>query len=234
MDMRARAGWLSHVFKAATQQHHLYLRESFTRYIPKDAVVFDIGAHAGQFSKLFAKMAPEGQVYAFEPSVYARSILEPALSWNRIRNVEIVPMGLSDADGELTLATPIKKRGGMGFGLAHLGADTSGRPVMNQTVKLTTLDGFARARALKRLDFIKADVEGWEAHILRGGMETLAAFKPVLFFEVVAESLARAETTPAEIWERLSGLGYKSFKSPSFEPIDGYGPPGDYLFVAGV
>lgn len=230
--MRARAGWLSHVFKATTQQHHTELMEPFRPYIPADAVVFDIGAHAGQFAKLFAKMAPQGQVYAFEPSAYARSVLGPALKWNGVKNVEVVPMGLSDADGELVLATPIKKRGGVGFGLAHLGADTSGRPVMNQTVKLTTLDGFAKSRGLTRLDFIKADVEGWEAHILRGGMETLARFKPVLFFEVVEASLARAETTPAEIWERLTGLGYKALVSPAFTPIDAYGPPGDYLFVA--
>ncbi len=232
LSLRAQAGWLGHVMKAVTQQHHTELTAPFTPYIPKDAVVFDVGAHAGQFSKLFARMAPNGKVFAFEPSAYARSVLEPALSWNRIRNVEIAPVGLSDAEGELVLHTPIKKRGGMGFGLAHLGADAGDRPVMEQTVKLTTMDAFAAAKGLTRLDFIKADVEGWEAHMLRGGRETLARFKPVLFLEVVEASLARAGSSPQEIWDLLTPLGYRALKSPAFTAVDGYGPHGDYLFVA--
>jgi len=55
---RQRASWLAHLFKAATQRHHTDLRPLFAPHVPEDAVVIDIGAHAGQFSKLFATMAP--------------------------------------------------------------------------------------------------------------------------------------------------------------------------------
>ena len=71
-------------------------------------MVFDVGAHAGQFAKLFAGLAPRGVVYAFEPSPYALSVLKPALAFNRVRNVRIIPYGLSDMDGEAVLKTPIK------------------------------------------------------------------------------------------------------------------------------
>ncbi|MEI9891492.1 MAG: FkbM family methyltransferase [Caulobacteraceae bacterium] len=171
-------------------------------------------------------------MFAFEPSVYARSILKPALAWNRLSHVEIVPMGLSDADGQLVLHTPIKKRGGIGFGLANLGGDQDGRPSMTQTVDLTTLDGFFAGKGLTRLDFIKADVEGWEAHVLRGGMKTLAAHKPAMFLEVVEASLARAGSGSKEIWERLTPLGYRALKAPAFQPVDAFSGDGDYLFVA--
>jgi FkbM family methyltransferase len=232
MDMRARAGWVSHVWKATTQQHHKSLRGAFRRYIPRDAVVFDIGAHAGQFSKLFAKMAPDGRVYAFEPSAYARSVLVHALSWNRIGNVEIVPVGLSDTAGQLILTTPIKKRGGIGFGLAHLGSEVSERPTITQLVQLTTIDLFFEENPINRLDFIKADVEGWEYHILKGGFNALKTYKPALFLEVVTESLERAGSKPSDIWNLLSGIGYRSFHSPTFEPVTEYREPGDYLFIA--
>lgn len=231
-DLRRRAGWFAHTWKATTQEHHRELHAVFAPHVPKDAVVFDVGAHAGQFSKLFARLAPQGKVYAFEPSAYARSVLEPALAWNRLHHVEIVPMGLSDTDGELVLHTPIKKRGGLGFGLAHLGGDDEQRPSMTQSVKLTTLDGFVAARGLARLDFIKADVEGWEAHILRGGMYTLAAHRPVMFIEVVDSSLSRAGSSPKEIFDRLTPLGYRSLYAPGFTPVDGFAGDGDYLFVA--
>src|SRR5665213_4220034 len=122
LTARQRASWLAHVFKAATQQHHGDLRTLFAPHIPSDAVIVDIGAHAGQFAKLFSAMAPGGHVFAFEPSAYARSVMAPALRFNRIGNVTVVPIGLSDAAGELTLHTPIKRGRSLGFGIAHLGA----------------------------------------------------------------------------------------------------------------
>ena len=232
LSFRARTGWLAHVLKAATQQHHLELEPVFRPHIPNDAVVFDVGAHAGQFSKLFARMAPAGQVFAFEPSAYARSVLEPALKWNRIRNVEIVPTGLSDAEGVSVLSTPIKSKGAMGFGLAHLGEDGGQRAVAEQTVSLTTLDEFAASRKLQRLDFIKADVEGWEAHVLRGAGRTLETCRPTLYLEVVESSLSRAGAAPEEIWARLAPLGYRALKAPDFRPVEAFDGPGDYLFLA--
>lgn len=233
LSWRARAGWLAHVLKAATQQHHRELIDVFRPYIPEDAVVLDVGAHAGQFSKLFARMAPRGRVFAFEPSVYARSVLQPALRWNRLRNVAVIPSGLSDAVGALPLYTPIKRSGEMGFGLAHLGGETEDRAVAAQTIALTTLDQFAADQGLTRLDFIKADVEGWEAHVLQGGRDTLAAWRPALFLEVVEASLARAGASPAAIWAELAPLGYTARKAPDFAPADGFAGDGDYLFTAG-
>ena len=124
---RQRASWLAHLFKAVTQQHHTKLRGTFAPHIARDAVVIDVGAHAGQFSKLFARMAPLGRVYAFEPSAYARSVMAPALRLNAIGNVTLAPVGLAEAPGHLTLHTPLKRRGGVGFGLAHLGAGAAPR-----------------------------------------------------------------------------------------------------------
>jgi FkbM family methyltransferase len=223
--------WLAHVLKSATQQHHKELRPVFRPLVPADGVVFDVGAHAGQFSKLFARMARRGRVFAFEPSAYARSVLGPALAFSGLSNVEVAPLGLSDADGVSVLRTPLKKKGQMGYGLAHLGEDGGGRPVAEQTVPLTTLDAFFAQKGLTRLDFIKADVEGWEAHVLRGGRKTIEAHRPAMFLEVVESSLARAGASPDEIWAMLKPLGYQSKKAPEFQPCDGYTGPGDYLFT---
>jgi FkbM family methyltransferase len=230
LSLGARMGWLAHVLKAATQQHHLELREAFRPHVPEDAVVFDVGAHAGQFSKMFAAMAPRGRVFAFEPSVYARSVLGPALAWNRVRNVEIVPLGLSEADAAMVLHTPIKRQ--LGFGLAHLGDHTAPRATQEQTIHLTTMDGFVAERGLARLDFIKADVEGWELNVLKGGGRTLASFRPALFLEVVESSLARGGAKPADIWAQLEPIGYRARKAPDFHLVDGFAGDGDYLFTA--
>src|SRR5690606_31809546 len=115
--------------------------------------------HSGQFAKLFARMVPQGRVYAFEPGGYALSILRPVVGLRSLANVEIVPAGLSDMPGKEVLNVPLKKRGTLGFGLAHIGAELSGRDVVSQEIALTTLDLFAREHHLTRLDFATADIE---------------------------------------------------------------------------
>ena len=231
LNFKQRADWLAHVLKAAVHQHHVELRGRFAPHIPEDGVVFDVGAHAGQFAKLFAGLAPRGVVYAFEPSPYALSVLKPALAFNRVRNVRIIPYGLSDMDGEAVLKTPIKSGGGMGFGVAHLGADDGSRPTVDAGVKLTTADAFAAAEGLRRVHFIKADIEGWEAQMLRGAQGILARDRPALFLEVFPASLARAGATPDDVWNLLTPLGYRAMRAPDFETVDRFAGEGDYLFV---
>jgi FkbM family methyltransferase len=229
---RQRASWLAHLFKAATQQHHRELRSLFAPFIQSDAVVIDIGAHAGQFSKLFARMARRGRVYAFEPSAYARSIMAPALRLNRIDNVMLIPMGLSDTAGNLTLHTPLKRSGALGFGIAHLGGEAAGAAQIDQAAALTTLDAFALSQGIARLDFIKADIEGWELRALKGGEATLRRFMPALYLEVDAAHLARAGDTPADLFEWVGALGYRGFTTPKLKAAPTWSGAGDYLFVA--
>jgi FkbM family methyltransferase len=234
LTLRQRASWAAHLYKAAIRRHHQPLAALFAPYIPPDAVVVDIGAHAGQFSKLFARMAPRGHIHAFEPSEYARSIMAPALRWNRLTNVELHPLGLSDRPGRATLRTPLKASTALGFGTAHLGLDGDGEPgpAVDQEVVTTSLDVFAETRGLTRLDFIKADIEGWEMRALAGGETTLRRFRPALYLEVDDACLARAGDTPESLFAWLAALRYRAFAAPEGRPVAAWSGPGDYLFVA--
>ena len=70
LSWRARASYFAHAFKAVTRQHHTELKPALAPYIPRDAVVADVGGHSGPFAKLFAGLAPDGTVYTFEPGAY--------------------------------------------------------------------------------------------------------------------------------------------------------------------
>jgi len=229
---RQRASWLAHLWKAITQQHHTALRPMFAGHVGRDAVVIDIGAHAGQFTKLFARMAPDGAVYAFEPSAYARSVLAPAVRFNRLRNIEIVPLGLSDHIEARVLHTPLKRHASLGFGIAHLGEGAAIERAVDQLVGLTTLDAFIIDRGIDRVDLIKADIEGWELRALKGGEETLKRFRPALYLEIDEACLVRAGDTPADVFGWLSSLGYRGFATPDLMPAPRHAGAGDYLFTA--
>jgi FkbM family methyltransferase len=193
-------------------------------------VVVDIGAHAGQFSKLFARMAPAGHVYAFEPSAYARSVMSPAVACNGPRNITLIPSGLGEQAASLVLHTPLKRSHSLGFGTAHLGVGAG--PTVDQTIDVTTLDAFAQSRALSRLDFIKADIEGWELRALKGGEATLRRFLPALYLEVDEALMQRAGDTPDGLFNWLAAIGYRAFTTPAMQPVTAHAGAGDYLFVA--
>lgn len=221
----------AHLWKAVTQDHHRPLAPVLGARIPADGVVFDVGAHAGQFAKLFARLAPQGRVFAFEPAAYARSILGAVVQLRRLRQVEILPLALGDQLQTLTLSTPLKRAGALGFGLAHLGAASG--PARQEPVRVTTLDAFVAERGLQRLDFLKADIEGHEGRLLAGARASLARFRPALLLELDAARLARAGDAPGPILANLVGLGYRAqrlFPDGALEPVETIDAPGDFLF----
>jgi FkbM family methyltransferase len=232
---RLSGSFAAHLFKATMQQHHRALASTIARLVPPTAVVFDVGAHAGQYTKLFAQAASAGRVYAFEPGSYARSILRIVVWLNGLANVAIVPMALGAACGVETLSVPIKRRGSLGFGLSHLG-DPEHRwtAVAQELVAVTTIDTVAAALALDRVDLIKADIEGWELSLLRGAENTLRRFRPRLLLELSDAHLGRAGDRLGNAFAFLTGLGYAAFEllpggglAPVSAPHDG-----DFWFIS--
>ena len=225
LGWRAQVTYIAHAFKAAAKQHHRDMAPVLRRFIAEDAIVFDIGGHAGQFAKLFAKIAQQGRIYTFEPSPYALSILRLGVRASGLGNITVVPDGLGDAPGTHTLTTPLKGRGSRRYGLAHFGAGgDSGRAVVAQEVRITTIDAFAAGEGMERLDFIKADVEGWELRMLLGGARTIGRTRPALLIELEATHLPRAGDTLEGAWDTLLSWGYRPWLwlgAEDLEPIPG-------------
>ena len=233
---RASGSFIAHLFKATTQQHHRALAGTIARFVPKDAVVFDVGAHAGQYVKLFARAAFEGRVYAVEPGSYARSILR-VVTWRyRLANVWVLPFALGAGCGLSPLSVPVKRRGSYGFGLSHLGSpEQRWAAVAQELVAMTTLDAVVAALGVDRVDFIKADIEGWEFAFLRGAEDTLRRFRPALLLELSQAHLARAGDRLADVFAFLAARGYAAFTltherelAPVRDLCDG-----DFWFVSG-
>jgi FkbM family methyltransferase len=222
--------FFAHLFKGVAKDYFRELIPVLRPLIPEDAVVFDVGAHAGRFAKLFAKLAPRGTVYAVEPGTYARGILRVAMRLNRLRNVVILPFGLGDAAGIATLTVPVKRSGSYGYGLSHMGKHAGGNAEI-ELVPVATLDAVVEALKLDRLDFIKADIEGFEYRLVMGGRGTLARFRPALLLEMNRGYMARAGDSLETLWQALLDMGYRPY-TPMVERTPHAAPfQGDVLWI---
>ena len=68
--------------------------------MPDDAI-YDIGANVGAYSLYAGKKIKggKGQVYAFEPEPYNRSLLEKNIDLNAYSNIECIGKGVSNHSG---------------------------------------------------------------------------------------------------------------------------------------
>lgn len=214
LTLRQKLTYTAHLFKALTRQRFLELKPLLQQHIRADSVVIDVGAHAGEFTKLFSSLAPQGQVYSFEPGSYARSILTRVVSVRGLKNVSIQPVGLSDKPATETLHMPLKDSGSIGFGLSHVGDDKNvdARDTVEEKIVLVTLDNFVAQQKLTRVDFIKIDVEGWELRALEGARKTIEQHHPVLMLEMVDRFLSRAGDSAQKMWDFLKAQGYDIYR----------------------
>lgn len=144
--------------------------------VPPDRLALDVGAADGVWSWFLRRHAR--RVIAFEPNPASAERVR-----QRVPDVELHPVALSNYDGHVELRVPIVR----GQALAGWGTvePTNTHPALPLErydivrVPTRTLDSFE----LKDVGFIKIDVEGHEIAVLEGGIETLRRERPVIVVE---------------------------------------------------
>ena len=148
------------------------------------AVLFDVGANAGYFAILRCLENPALRAYCFEPHPKTFVALRRNIALNGLDDrITAVQAAVGDQEGALELGLPIGSSMGVVQGPGAI--DTTGGRV---PVRGITLDSFVRANV--RPDLLKIDVEGHEAHVLRGATRVLEAVG-ALIMEVHTADLHR-------------------------------------------
>jgi len=137
-------------------------------------IVIDAGAYVGIFSIFAAKkIGNKGKVYAFEPNYEARQLLKENLKLNDIKNVEVMPFALGKTGFKsIELSTPPDNLGNSSGAIDQEGT--------NESAIQTSIDNFVENNNIKKVDFIKSDIEGMERDLLFGARNTIKKFKPRL------------------------------------------------------
>lgn len=134
-----------------------------------ESVFYDVGANAGLYSLLAARIANSGKAYAFEPVPRNIWYLRRHLELNRIHNVEMLELAISDQAG-----TAFFEEGENRF-MGHLAPEGKLR------VRTATLDSLVFEKRLCPPNIIKMDIEGAELLALRGSSQTFQRYRPALF-----------------------------------------------------
>lgn len=184
------------------------------KLIKKGNTVFDIGANFGWYSCHFAKEVGEtGRVHLFEPTDTINE-LNNNVSLNAFLDRCILnKVALSDKTGTSAFFIPDK----MGTGAASL-EPTGLDSVHSTAVSVITLDDYAETKNIKKIDFIKMDVEGAELLVLKGAKKVLKNFAPPIMLEIVREGVKRFNHTPEDIIEYLGGFGYTLYEIDADNP----------------
>jgi FkbM family methyltransferase len=153
----------------------------------RDAACWDIGAHVGYHSLVFAGLG--AQVLAFEPNQHNAARLRAHLERNPAlaRNIRHLAVAVSDRDGEVAFVQSGDMKGGSSG--SHLAAAL---PPLESAVYAGCERLLVPAVRMDSLidrgervpDVIKIDVEGAELLALQGGRKLLTEKKPLLFIEV--------------------------------------------------
>lgn len=177
----------------------------------KAGVMIDVGAHHGMSLRPFADDGWE--VHAFEPDPVNRERLASAVIGRP--NVRVVPKALAGKPGRLTLY-----RSAESSGISALHPFTGGHLPAGQ-VDVTTLTAYLSDLEVKRVDFLKIDVEGYERFVLDGFPWEIGRPRAILV------EFDDAKTLPlgydwTDLAEELRSRGYQLVVS-EWEPIEKYG-----------
>lgn len=181
----------------------------------KKVNIVDIGAQSGLYS-LYAKYLPLATFYAFEPFPTSFKLLQDNLALNEITNVKTYNLALSNTAGTITLSTSESHNGLHTIGKNPLRFDD----VKQIEVQSTTLDDMFFGKNIP-VHYIKIDTEGAEYFILKGGKETIKAYKPIIQLEWNHINMKQCDVTEEMMQELIDELGYKEISFVEEEKLIG-------------
>jgi FkbM family methyltransferase len=151
-------------------------------------VVFDCGANIGIFSaQACAIVGKNGLVVCIEPEPLIADVLCKNLVNNNLADrTIIVQRALSDSNDETIFGLDTKCFT-MSKEASGLKKDGDGR-FRYCRVKCSTIDALVDELSLKKVDFIKMDIEGGEVAAITGAKDTIRKFRPSLAISVYHKS----------------------------------------------
>jgi FkbM family methyltransferase len=125
------------------------------------------------FSKLCRDLFPKSKIFAFEPIPKIFQCLKN--NFRDDKNTKVFNLAISDFNGSTKMDFNEQNSA-----LSRISVDG------NVDVNVKTLDSVVKENSIDHIDILKIDTETFEAHVLRGGSDSLSKTK-YLFIEITME-----------------------------------------------
>jgi FkbM family methyltransferase len=166
-----------------------------------DDIFYDIGANYGFYVLLAQEFITKGEIHAFEPNPKIFKLLRENSRLDIYKNTFLNEMALSDKTGETEFFDREISRHSGGSSLIKHQHFLKYKVIK---VRTTTLDDYILN--YKPPTIMKIDVEGGEFLVLKGGLELLKKYSPMIIMEFFPDDLHR------EAVNILFNSGYSAFK----------------------
>lgn len=175
------------------------LKKIFRSVIKKGNRVLDIGANIGFHTLYFAELVgPTGKVIAFEPVSFNYKALQNNIRINEIQNIITKHMALGIKNETVMISADEDSNNPGAYNLF----DKQGAVVIECCI------GDEVITDNEKIDFIKIDVEGFEAFVIEGLLKTISKHRPVIIFEYDRHYHKKTNLPEDHIFLMLSELGY--------------------------
>ena len=181
----------------------------FIDLIKKIDCLYDVGANIGYYSIAAASVNSGLQVVSFEPASGPFNYLRRNVIINKLSNVAIEQIALSDKNGYILFSEVVSNK--YNFidntlsGEGNSGGKMKKLKYKEVNVPTITLDLYAQRVKSQPIDLIKMDTEGTEHLILANATTILTDMKPIIICETLYD------TIEAELESVMRPLGYKFF-----------------------
>jgi FkbM family methyltransferase len=152
-------------------------------------IVWDIGANVGLFTFAAANLVGStGSVLSIEADTWLCDLLSRSkrLNSNSHLNVDILPVAVSDSIDILQFNIASRGRSANFLDKLHGSSQTGG---YRETKLVPSLNLDFIISRYKAPNFIKIDVEGAEALVLKGAQKLLTDIRPIIYCEVFSENI---------------------------------------------
>ena len=209
-EMDLRLGRLQRIFYLKPGNYEPQTERFIRQNVKPGMTVLDIGANTGYMTILLADMVGAlGQVHAFEPMPANYELLRKNVDTNGLNQVHLHTFALSDRKGTATLHIDPGNDGGNTIGNVT-GKGWSGHSAIS--VATETLDEFLARTGIRKVDFIKIDVEGSESLVFAGARKLLSRpDAPLIVCEVGDPAQRLVGTTELDLRKTLYGHDYASY-----------------------
>lgn len=145
------------------------------KHCERNSNCIDVGSLEGEITRLFLKVAPEGQHYAFEPLPYYYNMIREKYG----DRVKVVNKALSDVEGNTVFH--FVRSNPPYSGIKKRRYDRAGEEVEQIEVEVAPLDAIIPDSY--KADLVKIDVEGAELLVMKGAGKLLKRDHPLIIFE---------------------------------------------------